>query len=167
MNAPVGMRPAVRALVLDEHDAVLLVRLAFPHGAWWVLPGGGIAEGESDHDALRRELAEELGLVDPSIGAHLWNRTHAFDFVDGDGIAWSGQHETVHLVRCRHFVPVPHMNLDELVAENIDEVRWWSLGEICSHVGPDQFAPRDLCMHLQSILEHGAPRAPFDIVQVD
>jgi 8-oxo-dGTP pyrophosphatase MutT (NUDIX family) len=54
-----GLRAAVRALVLDENDHVLMVRLVFGHGAYWVLPGGGIDEGEDVLSALRRELREE------------------------------------------------------------------------------------------------------------
>ena len=63
------IRTAVRGLVIDDDDHVLMVRLVFPHGAYWVLPGGGIDEGEDVLDALRRELREETGLADPVIGA--------------------------------------------------------------------------------------------------
>jgi len=165
-HAP-GLRPAVRALVIDQHDNVLLVRLAFPHGAWWVLPGGGIEPGETDHAALRRELAEEVGLVDAEIGAKVWTRRHMFTFVDTAGARWSGQSEEVYLVRTAHFVPVPHMDLDELTAEHVDEIRWWSPGEIGAHAGPDHFAPRDLAAHLGSIIVDGVPAVPFEIVQHD
>lgn len=157
----------MRALVLDDHDHILLVRLSFPHGAWWVLPGGGIQPGESDHDALRRELAEEVGLVDATIGAHIWTRTHMFTFVDADGAPWSGQSENVHLVRTDHFEPRPHMTPEELSNEHIDRIRWWSHEEICSHSGTDHFAPRDLCAHLGRLLAQGAPAEPIAIVQHD
>jgi 8-oxo-dGTP diphosphatase len=36
----------------------------------WELPGGKVAAGESEAEALARELAEELG-VEVSVGAHL------------------------------------------------------------------------------------------------
>ena len=49
-------RPAVRGLVLDSDNCVLLVKLVFPNGSWWVLPGGGIDAGESHVDALHRGL---------------------------------------------------------------------------------------------------------------
>ena len=66
MTEPVDglrIREAVRALVIDPQHRVLLVRFEFPRsGTRWALPGGGLEPGESDHDALRRELAEELGI---------------------------------------------------------------------------------------------------------
>jgi mutator protein MutT len=56
------LRQKVRAIITNPSGEVLLVR---PHGYAsheWALPGGGIEAGESPVQAIRRELAEELGI---------------------------------------------------------------------------------------------------------
>jgi ADP-ribose pyrophosphatase YjhB (NUDIX family) len=40
---------------------VLLVRHSYHHSAMWMLPGGGLARGESPMATAARELAEETG----------------------------------------------------------------------------------------------------------
>ena len=60
-DRPLNMRQAVRALLLDDDEHVLLVRFVFPTATVWALPGGGLDPGEDDESGLRRELREELG----------------------------------------------------------------------------------------------------------
>lgn len=53
----------VGALVYDDAGRLLMVRRAHdPDRGRWSLPGGRIEEGESDADALAREVLEETGL---------------------------------------------------------------------------------------------------------
>ncbi len=55
-----NVRRGAKALI-TAGDRILLVKETHDDGSpFWTLPGGGVEPGESDIDALRRELAEEL-----------------------------------------------------------------------------------------------------------
>jgi ADP-ribose pyrophosphatase YjhB (NUDIX family) len=57
--------PRVRvAALLRRGDAVLLLRQEKHGQAYWLLPGGGVEEGETLERALRRELREECDIED-------------------------------------------------------------------------------------------------------
>ncbi|KAI9013581.1 NUDIX hydrolase [Hyaloraphidium curvatum] len=156
--AGLRIREAARGLIVDPAGRVLLVRFEFPAGTRWATPGGGIEPGESPLDAVRRELREEVGLADPAIGPHLWTRLHVTPFTDGK---WDGQRERVFLVRTDAFEPQPEMTWDELRAEYVHELRWWTLEEI--ETSADTFIPRALGILLRTVLEQGPPEEPWEI----
>ena len=156
--AGLRIRPAVRALLIDPDDRVLLVQFRFPKtGEHWALPGGGVEPGESDHEALHRELAEEVGLLDAQIGVHVWDRVHVIPFING---LWDGQRERIYLVRSRAFEPRPHMSWPELHAEFLFEIRWWHPHELAVGL---PFAPQALHDHLHRLLRDGPPNQPVDV----
>ena len=165
MSTPLPLRPAVRGLVIDTENSVLLVRLVFPDGAWWVLPGGGIDAGEDHATALHRELAEEVGLVGATIGLPVWERTHYFQMTDTDGVEWGGQTEMVYFVRTERFDPSPHFSEEQLRAEGLHEHKWWTIDDIAAYDGTDSFAPPQIAEHLSHIVNHGVPVPPFVINQ--
>jgi ADP-ribose pyrophosphatase YjhB (NUDIX family) len=56
-------RRAVRAILIDDQGRLILIRRTKQGQApYWTAPGGGVEDGDgSAENALRRELAEELG----------------------------------------------------------------------------------------------------------
>lgn len=55
--------PCVGALVHSDDGRLLVVRRARPPGEGrWSVPGGRVEQGETDQDAVRREVLEETGL---------------------------------------------------------------------------------------------------------
>jgi 8-oxo-dGTP pyrophosphatase MutT (NUDIX family) len=112
-------RESVRAAVVDAAGRVLLLRYGDDYGDWWVPPGGGREPGESDEQALRRELDEEVGLVGFELGTPLWEREGwALGAAEGFGSSRS----RVYLVRVESFEP-PHLT-------EARELRWFSLPEL-------------------------------------
>lgn len=61
-RSPPGFPAAAYALVTNQSRQVLIVQPPGTGGAPWRLPGGLVEPGETPREALRRELAEELGL---------------------------------------------------------------------------------------------------------
>lgn len=142
------IREASRAILLTPDHEVLLVRFEFPAGTRWAVPGGGIHPGETAHDAVRRELREEVGLEDVEIGPHVWTRLHVFPFLNG---LYDAQRDVFHLVRVpARFEPRPHFTWEELNAEFVFELRWWTIDEILA--AETVFAPRTLGTRLAELV---------------
>ncbi|MGH3064150.1 MAG: NUDIX domain-containing protein [Gaiellaceae bacterium] len=150
------LRTGVRALVRDPAGRVLLVRFDFPDQTVWACPGGGVEDGESDEDAIARELREEAGLRDFSPHGCIWTRTHWFPMR-----AHSGQAERIYLAEAAGAEPRPELGWDELRAEWMTDVRWWTREEIDAYDGV--FSPRRFKDLLRELDEHGPPAEPVDV----
>ena len=159
------LRHAVRALIIDESDAMLLVKYVFDDGAVWGAPGGGLEPDESAEDGLRRELHEELGLTDVEVGPLIWRRTHIIPMDTGH----DGQTDVFFLVRRPRFEPVPAIGWDAMRAERVHDMRWWTLDEMRSVPTPEaistgevRLTPRRLAGLTASLLADGPPTDIID-----
>ncbi len=147
-------RNGVRALVLDADDDVLLVRFEDEFGSWWSTPGGGIDPGESDADALARELSEEVGLHDFELGPLIWTREHWLV----NPRRWGGQRERHYLVRTERFEPAPRFTGAQLAAEGVTGAAWFSVDELDAVMT----GPRRLAGLVRDLLRDGPPSEPLD-----
>ncbi len=159
--AGLNLRPAIRALLIDPADRTLLVRFVFGEITVWAPPGGGIEPGEDPIDALHRELAEEVGLLGAEIGPAIWIRTHVIPMG-----RWDGQRDIAHLVRCDFHEPNPHLGWEQLRAEHVHELRWWTLEEVEAAATGERmrFAPLEFPGLFRSVLIDGPPDAPVAVV---
>jgi 8-oxo-dGTP pyrophosphatase MutT (NUDIX family) len=145
-------------LLLDPADQALLVHFVDPLSgfSWWATPGGGIQSGETPAAAARREVTEETGLRELSLGPCVWFREVEF--------SWRGrryrQQEHIFVARVEPFDPTRDgFQADEL--ELIPEHRWWTVEEI--ERSTERFGPRRLGSMLRDLLNDGFPPEPIEI----
>lgn len=149
-------RQAVKLLLLDEHDCLLLIHSRNTGGEVWYPVGGGLEAGESVHQAATREAHEETGLRNLAEGIHVWLRDHTYEYDDQR----YDVHETWLLHRVSHFEPAP-AGLSAFESRTVLGFRWWSANELT--ITPDTIFPPDLGRLLTTLLTDGIPPAPVDI----
>jgi mutator protein MutT len=108
--------PTAGAIVNDRDGRIMLVRRAIePFKGKWDVPGGFIKPGEDGDDAVRRELAEELG-VEVLVGAaaEVIADTYGADAVPTLNI--------FYLARVVRGEPAP--------ADDVAEIAWFAADEL-------------------------------------
>jgi 8-oxo-dGTP diphosphatase len=128
MSEVVLQRRSARVILLDRGGRVLLVRLAIRRDgapfAFWATPGGGVEAGETDLDAARRELLEELGLQ-----ADLSGPVHAaVTGIRNDGLL-TENHDIFFTGRCDGPAPRPR-GIDDVERAALTDCRWWTVQEM-------------------------------------
>lgn len=162
--APDLERRAVRVVLLDPDDRVLLFRTHVPESdpqQWYDLPGGGLDPGESYVDAAVREILEETGLrIAPAdVGPPTWRRS----------VTWVRpghrrvQHEFVVLVRIAERTPRVCEDRSLWTADELAEYQeavWWTPAEIAA--APARFYPGRLPELLPAFLAGELIDEPFE-----
>jgi len=150
--------------MVDPSDRILLVKLRLANDwSGWVLPGGGIEAGEDPRAALAREIAEETGATSQAfIGPVVARRRH---IKPGMVKGFDGQEETLYLVPCRSFEIAPQLDPEQLRAEGVVDVGWWTAADVA---GTDErVVPDTLAELLAQVLEFGAPDEPVMIKLIE
>ena len=152
-------RKSIRALMLTPENKILLMQAMAPGSDFkvWYTPGGGIKNNENPKQCLRRELKEETGLENFTIGPFIWHRNHAFQW----GNQMLSQAEDFYLVPIDEFQPEMKNNPSEIERESFCQFKWWTTNEIS--LSSDQFAPSSLAKYLQKLIDSGPPQIPIDV----
>lgn len=147
-------RQAMRAILLTPDDRVLMMRVDYGTGDWWITPGGGTEPGETPEATLRRELHEELGFALAASGPLVWRRQVLMTFQNR---RWR-QSEEYFLIETPEFLPVIQ---DAPESGRILEFRWWSLPALrgCA----ERMAPAALARIITDYRENGPPTGPLEI----
>ncbi|MCK2245430.1 NUDIX domain-containing protein [Crossiella sp. S99.2] len=148
-------------VLLDAADRVLLLHALDPQDPghrWWELPGGGLEAGEDLADAARCEVAEESGIVLPSLGRKLWVCESRFRYQGRDHY----RVDHVFLGRVADTVAQVALRPTENEKAGLIERRWWSAAELrrC----PDKLVPAALPELFDDLLAGRLPDAPVSLV---
>jgi putative (di)nucleoside polyphosphate hydrolase len=127
-------RPNVAA-ILQRADGRVLIgqRSDFPES--WQLPQGGVDEGETAEDALRREVLEEVGIEPDEYTVAEQTGPHRYDFPFGqDRRGFHGQEQFYFLCRLRD-AAAEEVDLSTTCGE-FQAVRWVAVQDFPVHLAP-------------------------------
>jgi 8-oxo-dGTP diphosphatase len=151
MGGYVRSRRTARVYVFDAAGRVLLIRLVVMRAegefCFWLTPGGEIEAGETEIEAARRELREELGLQ-VEVRGPVYTEANQFEH-QGE---MRDNVDFFFVARCGVKEPV----LRGVTAEEIAvmrEVRWWGAEEIEAAIAGsgERFFPADIVARLREL----------------
>jgi ADP-ribose pyrophosphatase YjhB (NUDIX family) len=126
------VRHAGRVIAVDPQGRVLLFRYDDPPptGVHWATPGGGLEPGEDYRAGAVRELREETGWDDVTVGEPLPAVTGWRTILQKEAERSVRQHEEFFLAR----VTVPERPVRDVdgmhASDGIRAVHWWTLREL-------------------------------------
>lgn len=158
------VRGSARAVILDG-DATLLVQYQDaspqdpldPVTEYWGTVGGGLEDGESPPEALKREVFEELGDPKPTIGPCVWRRRRSLRNNAGGFILHDERYYLVTLSGQK----LDHEGLTDAEQITIKAFRWWDTQDPAT--SSITVFPAGFFRLLKDIAEGNIPSSPLNV----
>lgn len=155
------VRKSSRAIVLNKNNEIFLFQYRFDYlddsKLIWITPGGGLDEGESFDDALKRELFEELGVQITESCPEIYFRNPLYTMKNGEVIQSVEKFFLVTLDS--EFFSFEHWTESEKKRMSVG--KWWSMEEI--QQSEDEFFTKDIIRILMELSDKKIPREPQEI----
>ena len=142
-------RPTARVLLVDDDGRLLLLQTlhsaataAGPEPAgYWLLPGGGLRDAETYEAAAQRELLEETGIAQVTLGPCVWLRDKTVTWPDGAPMRVI---ERYYPGRVATGTPVTFAGHEPLEATLIAGYQWFTQAQITEREAAETFMPPGL-----------------------
>jgi 8-oxo-dGTP pyrophosphatase MutT (NUDIX family) len=141
-------------LLLDDDNRLLLLRMLRPATAgrpettpdgdgagYWLLPGGGLHRGEMYEAAARREVFEETGIAQVTLGPCVWLRDKTVTWPDGAPMRVVERYYTGGVATG---TPITFAQHEPLEAALIAGYQWFTQAEIAAREAAEIFVPPGL-----------------------
>lgn len=154
-------RKSSRAIVLNKQNQIFLFQYTFDFFAEkesiWITPGGGLDDGESFEEALKRELFEEMGIKLTEPAMFVFYRTPLYELKDGETVR---SEERFYLVRLDE-TEFSCTGWTESEKERMTAGKWWSAEEI--KASGEKFFSADILGILERLSRGEIPGKPMEI----
>ena len=138
-------RATARVLLINQQNQIFMLKTHFDPEVGlpprWLVPGGGIDEGENILTAAIRELYEETGLVvrPETLGEPVLEASGRWDWADG--LNYHTYTDTIYELQVHDFeLDTSGFTQDEL--RDVVEYRWWNLSDLFA--SEELVAPHEL-----------------------
>lgn len=154
-------RKSSRAIIINRNHEIFLFKYNFDYLSYgkaiWITPGGGLEDGESFDEALKRELYEELGIQLNQYHKQIYYRNPIYTLENGETVQCEERFYLIYL----DGIEFTYTNWTDTEQKRMLLGKWWSLNEIKE--SKDEFFSSDIIHIINDLSKGKIPNEPIEI----